>query len=205
MNPLHQGAYSFERIENARRADYARDFLLRAVPPAPLDIPTDLQKDLEVVKLRLLECRDARQLDVWLHSLLRIAELVNPALPAVQASALWTRIVSAPCVRSLHEFQRRWIALFQAEGARDARAMADIGTALLAESQNLGVQAREHLLMAAMSGAVAAGRPHDAAALWAAQATHLQHDAAQPVFRLLRCHATRGTSCVAAFSPHAVD
>ncbi len=205
MNPLHQGAYSFERVENARRAAYARDFLLRAVPPAPLDIPTDLQKDLEVVKLRLLECRDARELDVWLHSLLRIAELVNPSLTAADARVLWTRIGGAPCVRSLHEYQRRWIALFQAEGARDARAMADIGAALLTDSRNLGVLAREHLLMAAMSGAVAAGRPDEAAALWAAQATHLQHDAAQPVFRLLRCHAARGKSCVEAFSAYATD
>jgi hypothetical protein len=120
MNPLHMGAYSFERIENARQAAYARDFLLRR-PPPPQGIPMQLQKDLEVVKLRLLECRDAREFDVWLHSLLHVAKLINQALPPAEAGAVWSRIAGARCVPALHEFQRQWIALFQAVGARRAR------------------------------------------------------------------------------------
>jgi hypothetical protein len=205
MNPLHQGAYSFERIENARQARYAVDFLVRLVPPVPQDIPPQLQKDLEVVQLRLLGCREARRFDVWLHSLLRIAKQVNGALPAAAASTLWSRIAGAACVRSLHEFQRRWIALFQAVGARDARAMASLAAALLERSTNLGADAREYLLMAGMSGALAARRPDQAMDLWNAQAPLLREAVAQPVFRLLRCHAQRGAQCVAAFRPYARD
>jgi predicted membrane-bound spermidine synthase len=205
MNPLHKGAYSFQRVENARQAAYARDFLLRAAPPVPEDISTALQKDLEVVKLRLLECRAPRELDVWLHSLLRVAELVNPALPPAQADALWSRIEAAPCVRLLHEFQRRWIRLFQAVGARDAKGMALHAQVLLRDAPNLGPEARAYLLMAAMGGALASGRAEEALAHWNAHAPLLGPDAARPAFRLLRCHAARGASCVDAFRAHAAD
>jgi len=204
-NPLHKGAYAFERIERARQARYARDFLVRLAPPVPQDIAPQLQKDLEVVQLRLLACREARRFDVWLHSLLRIAELVNSALPAEEAAVLWSRIGAAPCLATLHDFQRHWIALFQAVGARDARAMARLAATLLDGAHNLGADAREYLLMAGMSGAIAAGRPDQALGLWQAQAPHLPSAIAQPVFRLLRCHAQRGAQCVAAFRAYAED
>jgi hypothetical protein len=204
-NPLHKGAYAFERIEKTRQARYARDFLVRLSPPAPQDIPPQLQKDLEVVQLRLLACREARRFDVWLHSLLRIAKLVNTALPAAEAAVLWSRISAASCVRTLHDFQRHWIALFAAVGARDAPAMARLAATLLEGAHNLGVDAREYLLMAGMSGAIAARRPGQALGLWQAQAPHLRSATAQPVFRLLRCHAQRGAPCVAAFRAAAED
>ncbi|MDH4322794.1 MAG: hypothetical protein OEW90_01500, partial [Betaproteobacteria bacterium] len=188
-----------------RQARYARDFLVHLTPPAPQDIPPQLQKDLEVVQLRLLACREARQYDVWLHSLLRIAERVNTALPASEAAPLWSRIAGASCVHSLHEFQQQWIALFQAVGARDAPSMARLAAALLQGTENLGADAREYLLMAGMSGAIAAGRPDQAMRLWHAQAPLLRDAITQPVFRLLRCHAQRGEPCVAAFRPYARD
>jgi spermidine synthase len=202
LNPLHEGAYAFERIENARLAAYARDFLLRPSPPPPLDVPQPLQKDLEVVKLRLLGCREPMRYDAWLHSLLRVAELVNPALPAAQAGAVWSAVAGAGCVRALHEHQRAWLALFQAVGARDARAMESHARLLLDKSIGLGAEAREYLLMAAMAGALAQGRRDEARALWDAHAPLLRAAAAEPVFRLLRCHAQRGAPCAQAFRPY---
>ena len=125
VNPLHRGGYAFERVENTRLARYARDFLLRARPPEPEAISTLLQKDLEVSRLRLIECRDPRQQDVWLHSLLNVARTVNPFLPPAEAAAVWARFAAASCHAGLHDFQRRWIALFAAVAARDgARAAA---------------------------------------------------------------------------------
>jgi spermidine synthase len=204
-NPLHKGAYSFERIENARQAAYARDFLLRR-PPPPQDIPTQLQKDLEVVKLRLLECRDPRELDVWLHSLLRVAKLVNPALPPGEARALWARIAGTGCIAALHEFQRHWIRLFQAVGARDAPTMAALAAQLLETTPELSAEGREYLLLAGMSGALAAGRRTQALALWDRHADEMPDLIAQPAFRLLRCHAGLGAErdCASAFRAYAV-
>jgi hypothetical protein len=60
VNRGNRGAENFERIENTRRARYARDFLLLASPPGPDAVSSQLQKDLEVVQLRLIECRAPR-------------------------------------------------------------------------------------------------------------------------------------------------
>ncbi|HEX9184476.1 MAG TPA: hypothetical protein VF876_14570 [Burkholderiales bacterium] len=205
-NPLHKGAYSFQRIEDARQAAYARDFLLRR-PPPPQEIPTPLQKDLEVVKLRLLECRDPRELDVWLHSLLRVAKLVNPALPPGEAGALWARVAGAGCVAALHEFQRQWIRLFQAVGAREAQTMAALAAQLLESTPELSADGREYLLLAGMSGAIAAARHEQALALWDRHVDEIPGAATQPGFRLLRCHAGFGAEadCADAFRAYAVN
>jgi len=160
-----------------------------------------------VVKLRLLECRDAREFDVWLHSLLRVAKLVNPSLPPAEAGAIWSRIAGAPCIPGLYEFQRQWIALFQAVGARDARAMAQIAPLLLDSTPELHGDGREYLLMAGMSGAIASGRHGLALELWERHAANLAQDAGQPAFRLLRCHAQPGAggACADALRAYAQD
>ncbi len=56
-----------------------------------------LQKDLEVAQLRLIDCRQPRDQDVWLHSLLNVARTVNPYLPPDEAAPVWARIQSTPC------------------------------------------------------------------------------------------------------------
>ena len=140
VNPLFKGAYAFERVENTRLAWYARDFLLRPRPPVPEAVPTQLQKDLELVKLRLIECREPRELDVWLHSALRVAQRAQ-SLP--RARRRWRGVGAHRGKRllspSLQEFQRRWIALFQAVGARNAARMAELaGAAARGQQPELG-------------------------------------------------------------------
>jgi len=202
VNPLLRGAYAFERVENTRLAWYARDFLAGPRRPAPDGISPPLQKDLELVKLRLLECREPRDLDVWLNSALRVAKMLNPFLAADDAGAVWLRIARSPCFGDLHDFQRRWLALFRAVGARDAPRMADFGSQLLGSELSMGSDAREYLLMAAMAGYIADRRPAQALELWRSHAEKIPRAAAAPAFRLLRCHADPG-SCVGAFRDYA--
>jgi hypothetical protein len=203
VNPLHEGAYAFQRIENTRLARYARDFLTRLAPPAPEGISSQLQKDIEVSKLRLVECRQPREQDVWLHSLVNVARTMNPYLPAAEADAAWARIATAPCHDGLHEFQRRWIALFRAVGQRDAARMGQLAELLLATQTDIGFDHREYLLLAGMSGHLASGAPSRALALWDQYASRLSQAArGQPLFRLLRCRAQADT-CAAAFPAQA--
>jgi len=198
INPLYKGAHAFARIDNARRARYALEFLLGPVPPAAEDIASDFQKDLEIVQLRLLRCQMPRRLDVWLHALLRVAGAVNPYVSPAEADALWSRVRAAPCFATLYPFQQRWIDLFAAVGARDAARMAAIGTQLLETQPSLSSDAREYLLQATMSGAIVEGNAERAAALWDRYAVGLLR-ARAPALRLLRCRAaaTR-TECVEA-------
>ena len=140
-------------------------------------------------------------LELWKR--LELDRFFAAALDQDAADVAWSRIAAAPCVRLLHAFQRHWIRLFQAVGARDADAMALHAQALLREAPNLGPEARAYLLMAAMGGTLASGRHEEALAHWDAHAPLLGPEAARPAFRLLRCHAARGASCVDAFRAHA--
>ena len=141
------------------------------------------------MKLRLIECREPRELDVWLHSALRVAKVLNPYLAPDDAGAVWLRIERSPCFGDLRDFQRRWIALFRAVGARDAARMAEFGSQLLGSDLSFGSDAREYLLMAAMAGYIADRRPAQALELWRAHSGKIPRAAAMPAFRLLRCHA----------------
>jgi spermidine synthase len=201
VNPLFQGAYAFERIENARLAWYARTFLLAANRPAPDRVPTQLQKDLDLLHVRLIECRDPRDFDVWIHSALRVAALVNPHLAPNDAVAIWARAQASPCYASLRGLQRDWLTLLRAVAARDAGRMASIAEGLLGAEVSLSTEAREYLLSAAMSGRLAAHEPAQALRLWREHSARVR--ASSPAFRLLRCHAERA-SCAAEFADYAV-
>src|SRR6185295_10374896 len=48
----------FQKTEEVRKARYAAAFLLSGVPPEPVNIPHGLQKDLELVHLKLVRCAD---------------------------------------------------------------------------------------------------------------------------------------------------
>jgi len=204
VNPLFEGAYAFEHVENTRLAWYARDFLISPRRPVPEGITAQLQKDLELVKLRLLECREPRELDVWLNSALRVAKAVNPYLAADDAAAVWLRMAAAPCFATLRDFQRRWLALFRAVAARDTARMAELGEAALAADDDLSPETREYALMAAMAGHLASRRPQQALALWKTHAERIARPAS-PAFRLLRCHAEPGdaAACARAFRDYA--
>jgi spermidine synthase len=200
VNPLFQGAYAFDRIENARLAWYARDFLIGPRRPDPEDVTAQLQKDLELVKLRLLECREPRDFDVWISSALRVARLVNPHLSRDDAGAIWARAQSSPCYLGLRAPQREWIALFRAVAARDATRMAGYAESLLSAQEDFASEAREYLLMAAMSARIASREPERALALWNSHSGRVR--AQSPAFRLLRCHA-QGADCAQAFAAYA--
>jgi hypothetical protein len=200
VNPLYQGAYAFERVESTRLAWYARNFLASPRLPAPENIGQQLQKDLEIVKLRLVECQDPRDLDVWLHSALRVAKAMNPYLAPDDVGPVWHRIVGSRCFPGLHDFQRRWIWLFRAVAMRDAARMAEHAAVLL-EQKDLSLEAHEYLLAAGMTGFIASGSREKAHALWQAQKERLRA-APNPLFRLLRCHAA-AAGCAEEFRPYA--
>jgi predicted membrane-bound spermidine synthase len=203
-DPGFRGAASFDRIENTRLARYAADLLLRDDAPEPAGIATLFQKDLELVKLRLIECREPLAHDIWTHSLLNVARSLNPYLPAAEAGRVWDRIRSAPCAGSLRAYQRDWIDLYAAVGARDAARMVAFATRLLAGHEDYNRETREYLVVAGMTGALAAGDAPAALGLWKAHEGRLRQPA-RPLFRLLRCQAARGDAadCARSFAAYA--
>jgi predicted membrane-bound spermidine synthase len=167
VRPLsYDGDDFLERIELARRARYARDFYLGAKPPVPRGIPAELEKNLELSKMRGLECVDAQTFDVWLHSLFQVARTVNPVLDPAEADAVWSQFERAPCYKRLAIEDQRWLRLFRAVGARDARAMASLADEILASGRELPPGQRQFLLTASLTGNILAGQLDRAQAAW---------------------------------------
>jgi spermidine synthase len=200
VNPLFRGAEAFTRIENTRLAWYARNFLVASSPPEPRAVPTWLQKDLEILRARLVDCRQAAELDVWLHSALRVAQATIPYLSPNDLNAVWPAFMVSRCYRGLSGLQRRWLTLFRATTARDAAGMAAIAEELLQTQREMLPEARDYLVLTALTGHVAAGQPARAVTLWNAEKKQIRNAGAPP-FRLLRCLAER-ENCAAEFSAY---
>jgi len=155
-----------DALEQARRAAYARDYLLVSKPPEPVAIPRVFQKDLELVRAHLIECHDVGRSDIWLHSLYDLARTLNPMLSAADAHAVWDRIDRAPCASRLGPQERQWVGLFKAVGERSGADMARLSEALLAQPTDLPAGHRRYLIAAGMAGYLSQGKRTEAQALW---------------------------------------
>jgi spermidine synthase len=188
-SPTDAGDEYLDKAEYIRRARYARDFLLRAVPPEPRGIPRQLQKDLELARTRLIDCREPEKYDIWLHALYQIARTLNPLLGAEDSAAVWERFEHSSCTRSLAPEQLAWIAMFKAVSRRDAATMAAGAESLLALRSDLPGGHRQYLMAAGMTGYLAQGDRAHAAALWARYPNDAGGGAEDLTLRLLAAHA----------------
>jgi spermidine synthase len=163
---LVDGEEYLEVLELTRRARYARDFLLLQTAPEPVAIPRPFQKDLELTRARLIECRNPEGSDIWFHSLYQLAHTLNPMLSPNDAKAVWERIERGPCSSRVAPDERQWIDLMKAVGNRSAPDMARLAEALLAKPSDLPAGHRQYLMAAGMAGYLAQGKRAEASALW---------------------------------------
>jgi hypothetical protein len=187
-DPSIESEEYLDKSEHIRRARYARDFLLQSVPPQPLGIPRQLQKDLELARTRLIDCREPEKYDIWLHAVYQLARETNPLLGPEDAAAIWGQFELAPCSASLASEQRTWMALFKAVSRRDAAGMAALAEGLLARSSDLPSGHRQYLMAAGMTGYLALGEQGKARALWSRYPGDVA-GTADLTLRLLNAHA----------------
>jgi predicted membrane-bound spermidine synthase len=187
-------APDFQKSEDLRRARYAAALLLSAVPPEPAGIPYTLQKDLELVHLRLVRCAEPATFDSWLHALYEVGVATVSRLPAGEARALWQKLAWGRCAADLPADHKRWLTLFKAIAERDAAMMAAVGEDLLA-APAAGLESaasRRYLLGITLAGQLAQGR-HDAAQLvWQRYGGVAFRDKERPLgieLRFLQAHA----------------
>jgi predicted membrane-bound spermidine synthase len=184
-----------DRIEHARRAVYARDFLIGATRPEPRGIPPQLQKDLELMQLRGIDCVDPQKTEMWVRSATGVARSVNSDLPAADASAIWSSFERNDCFKRLAATDRSWIELFAAVGAHDAARMGKLATELLETGRDLTPKTQQFLLTAALTGLLATRDYEGAAQLWN---KHSQGAAVDVDIRLLYAYLAVGRKLAAA-------
>lgn len=183
------GAEYYAKVERMRRARYAHDFLQGAVTE-PVNIPFSLQKDLELVQLRVLRCDRPEQFDSWVHALHQVAMATIPYLPPADARALWGSLATTACHDALPEGQARWLTLLKALAERDVVTMTNSARDLLDNpSPSLeSRKSRRYLIAVALSGYLAQGKGAEARAFWARYAPPLS-DSLSVDLRLLHAHA----------------
>lgn len=164
--PSFDGDDFLERIETARRADYARRYYLEAAPPEPRGIPVELEKNLELTRMRGIDCIDRHARDVWMRSLFQVQKIVNSAADPADAAAIWARFEQAPCAARLEPREREWLALYAAAARRDGARMAALADGLLDHGTELTPSHRQYLLTASLAGHLTSGTYAQGAAAW---------------------------------------
>jgi spermidine synthase len=162
----YAGSDFLERIEWARRAEYARRFYLETSPPAPVGIPVELEKNLELSKMRGIDCIDPEHREVWLQALFQVQKLVNSGLDAPSALSIWRRFETAPCFERLGAAEQRWLQLYAAVARRDGVAMGTLADKILGEGRELTVTMKQYLLTASLAGHLLSGDYEQGMKMW---------------------------------------
>jgi spermidine synthase len=142
----------YTRAQLVGRARRIWEYLLTEPSSIARTLPTGLQKDVELVRVRLLDCFQKGRTDVWFSALYNVAGSVNASLTLQELRQLWIRLESSPCHKSMTPVQRSWIALFKAVGNRDAASMARVANDLLEGKVETNRNRKEYLIVAAMTG-----------------------------------------------------
>jgi hypothetical protein len=156
-----------------------------------VEVPSGLQRDLEIVRANRGGCGAEADARVWFESRFQIARAALPLLPRVQAAALWDRLAASPCRGRLPEAQATWLSLLQAVARRDAARMGDLSVKLLQAPGVLPDEQRRYLVTAAMAGFITTGRKDRAQGVWEAHGARLSVES-DPTLRLLFGHAFPG-------------
>ena len=124
-----------------------------ALPPVHADYADALRASRELMRT----CKPGAPLGVLLEGAVGTAIAINDGLDRARAAEVWKTVRSGACYKTLPAEVRTWVDLFAAVAARDAAAMADLGTRAVADPP--GEFARDYALAAAVIGEIALGRP----------------------------------------------
>jgi spermidine synthase len=188
VQPSLEGAAHFDKIDGLRRAYYALGFALGKPRTDAFEIPAALQKDLEIVRRRPVDCSSPDRFNLWFNSLFQVSRAVAPLLPSAQAAAASDALTDLACAARLPAAQDAWVRLLRAVARRDAPAMAALAERLLDPGLAHSPSQRQYLLMAAMTGNLVLGRHDKARAMWSEHGRDADVDS-DLSFRLLRAHA----------------
>jgi len=193
--PSGETGPEYQKGEATRRARHALAFLLSEKPPEPVNIPHALQKDLELVQIRLLRCVEPDRHDSWLHALFQVAGATIPYLTQAESRTLWDRLAASRCVAALAPEQKRWITMLKAVAGRDLDMMAAAGEELLARPAAAleSAASRRYLLAAAMAANLVQGKGDTARALWRRYEGNVKIDGQHSIeLRFVAAHALAG-------------
>ncbi len=181
----------YKKMVAVYRAETIKDYFLGGRrTPSSLTMPASLQKDIELLTVRLLDCHVRHGTNVWFHSLFRVASAINAHLPSADLKTIWKQFQSSGCYGNMTASQKSWLSMYQAVGSRNPREMVQRAEALLRADRKLSTERLLYLLAAGMTGHLALGQPERSLALWTEYGPRAS--GSQPpdlIFRLLLAHS----------------
>lgn len=148
-----------------------------------------LPKDAGLLRAILKDCA-ATPPRVRLSALMMdVADYVNPFLPTSVSGSVWSALRAAKCSDRMDASDKRWLALFEATGARAAEPMAQLGREL-ASDKAATERMRMFAIVSAATGLIVLGRHPEARDLFAEHLVTFPLDARRdPAVLLLSQHA----------------
>jgi spermidine synthase len=107
-----------------------------------------------LVRAWMTSCSADLSFERILPSMVSVAEIVNPHLPAPVAADMWRTVIESPCAKRLPPEQRGWLELFAAIARRDAPGMAGNGVRLLNAAPQVRSSATELAFIASVTALV---------------------------------------------------
>jgi spermidine synthase len=133
---------------------------LTAAPEVAVTLPPTHAAHEGVIRASrelLRTCRHGGPPAVLLEGAIGTAIIINDNLDKSRAVQVWATVRDGPCYRAMAPEVQRWVDLFAAVAARDAGAMAELGTRLVASAPH--AFALDYALAAAVVGEIARGNP----------------------------------------------
>jgi spermidine synthase len=182
----------FSKSQDVRTATMLRDYsLFGHFNPEHGTVPADIQQLALQFGQMFLACRpetnqSGRQIALY-NVLIRMAPYLRPQ----EMEAVWNRLESVPCARSLTLPERNWIALFKSISRRDAGAMVSGARAVLESGERMPAEVVKFVVASSMLGSLTLGDRHGASRLWSAYGPLLFKDG-QPslLYRILIAEST---------------
>jgi spermidine synthase len=156
-----------QKTQGAYEAMQLRDYFLRgSFDPRSGNISLETRQQATQLRQIFYDCRSGIDQDDRFISLFNTAVKMTAHLTPRELAAIWKKLESGGCARSLSPPERNWIALFKAIGKRDAAGMVRAAEIVLEKGQTMPQAMTKYGVASGMLGFLMQGDRAGSLRLW---------------------------------------
>jgi spermidine synthase len=157
----------FHKAQGAHEATLLRDYYLHgSFDPQSGDIPFETRQQAAQLRQIFFDCRSGIDQNDRFIALFNTAVKMTAHLTPGELAAVWKKLESGGCARSLSPTERNWIELFKAIGKRDAPAMVRTASMVLETGQPMPPAMTKYGVASGMLGFLMQGDRAGSLRLW---------------------------------------
>ena len=146
------------KLQSVYTAMAVRDYSLQGgFGPRYRHVPGNVQKMATQFRQVFYDCRPGTDQSSRHAGIYNASAAMVPYLRPQELDAVWQKMESGPCTRSLPPAERNWIDLFKAVGRRDAGAMASGARTILGGKQQMQQEEIKFLVTSGATGSLMQG------------------------------------------------